>query len=249
MRRHLTYSNVIATLALFIALGGSSYAAIKITGRNVTDGSLTGKDLKKRSVALNRLKGTLPAGARGLKGDPGVKGDPGAKGDRGDAGPAGPVDPGRFVSSAGLYEVTAGPGDWQSLGTSLERSNVFGTWTTSSTDDGTTLLLDPSLPATIAGKAMRLRAVTPCWNATAGVLINDVIISTWRESATAGSVDVVEQEDVNDHTEAICKRYAFATPVDMSGGRRVSVRLSTGWTASGATIHIGGVTFEFDRAP
>jgi hypothetical protein len=27
MRRHLTYSNVIATLALFIALDGSSYAA------------------------------------------------------------------------------------------------------------------------------------------------------------------------------------------------------------------------------
>jgi hypothetical protein len=255
MRRHLTYSNVIATLALFIALGGSSYAAIKITGRNVTDGSLTGKDIKKRSVALNRLNGTLPAGAPGLKGDPGakgdpgVKGDPGAKGDRGDVGPAGPVDPGRFVSSTGLYEVTAGPGGWQALDASLRRSNVFGTWTTSSTDDGTTLLLDPSLPATIAGKGMRLRAVTPCWNATTGVLINDVIISTWRESATDAVTDVVEQEDPNDHTEAICKRYAFTTPVDMSGGRRVSVRLSTGWTASGATIHIGGVTFEFDRAP
>jgi hypothetical protein len=60
---------------------------------------------------------------------------------------------------------------------------------------------------------------------------------------------VVEREDVDDHTEAICKRYAFATPVDMSGGRRVSLRLSTGWTASGTSIHIGGVTFEFDRAP
>jgi hypothetical protein len=243
MRRHLTYSNVIASLALFIALGGSSYAAIKITGRNVTNGSLTGKDIKKRSVPLNRLKGTLPAGARGLTGETGAKGDPGA------TGPAGPVDPGRFVGSTGLYEVTVGPGGWQSLSTSLRRTNVFGTWTTNTIDDGATLLLDPSLPGTIAGKPMRLRAVTPCWNATTGVLISDVIISTWRENATATVTDVVEQEDPNDHTEAICKRYAFATPVDMSGGRRVSVRLSTGWTASGATIHIGGVTFEFDRAP
>ena len=90
----LTYSNVIATLALFIALGGSSYAAIKITGRNVTDRSLTGKDIKKRSVPLNRLKGTLPAAARGAKGDPGAKGDAG-QGRHGSARRAGPGRPGR----------------------------------------------------------------------------------------------------------------------------------------------------------
>ncbi len=171
MRRHLTYSNVIATLALFIALGGTSYAAVKITSRNVVDGSLTGKDLKKRSVQLNRLKGTLPAGARGAKGDTGATGapgSPGAPGAKGDTGPAGPVDPGRFVSSTGLYEVSVGPGAWQSLNPNLRRANVFGTWTSTTTDDGATLLLDPALPSTIAGKPMRLRAVTLCWDATAG---------------------------------------------------------------------------------
>jgi hypothetical protein len=31
----LTYANVTATLALFIALGGSSYAAVKLTGKDV----------------------------------------------------------------------------------------------------------------------------------------------------------------------------------------------------------------------
>jgi hypothetical protein len=243
MGRHLTYSNVIATFALFIALGGTSYAAIKITGRNVTNGSLTGKDIKKRSVPLNRLKGRLPAGAHGLQGDPG------AMGDKGEPGAAGSVDPGRFVSATGLYEVTIGPGGWGSLNPNLKRSDVFGGWVSSSTDDGASLLVDPALPGTIAGKAMRLRAVTPCWNATGSVTIADVIISTWRETATAGTTGVVEQEDPSDHTEAICKRYEFPTPVDMSGGRRVSVRLSTGWSTSGATIHIGGVTFELDRAP
>ena len=38
MHRRLTYSNVMATIAVFIALGGSSYAAVKITGKNVKDG-------------------------------------------------------------------------------------------------------------------------------------------------------------------------------------------------------------------
>jgi hypothetical protein len=240
--RRLTYSNVTATLALFIALGGSAYATVKVTGRDVVDGSLTGKDIKKESVSLDRLR-TVPKGPQGVAGP---KGDPGPAGERG---PAGPVDPGQFVSAAGLYEVTVAPGGWQSLNPNLKRSNVFGDWVTSSTDDGASLLLDPALPAQLAGKAMRLRAVTPCWNATGPVIITDVIVSTWRETATAGTTDVVEREDASDHTDAICKRYEFTPPVDMSGGRRVSVRLNTGWAASGATIHIGGATFEFDRAP
>src|SRR4051812_10228171 len=106
MRRHLSYSNVTATLALFIALGGSSYAALRITGRDVANGSLTGKDIKKRSVPVNRLRGPLPkgpAGAQGPKGDPGERGLPGS------------VDPSQFVASAGRYEVSVGPGAWQSL--------------------------------------------------------------------------------------------------------------------------------------
>ena len=61
--------------------------------------------------------------------------------------------------------------------------------------------------------------------------------------------DIVEQEDPDDHTEAICKRYEFAPPADMSGGRRVSIRINAGWEAVGATIQIGGATFESDRAP
>jgi len=41
----LTYANVVATLALFVALGGSSYAAIRITGANVKDGTLSSRDI------------------------------------------------------------------------------------------------------------------------------------------------------------------------------------------------------------
>ena len=40
LRRHLSYANVMATVAVFIALGGSSYAALKITGADVRNGSL-----------------------------------------------------------------------------------------------------------------------------------------------------------------------------------------------------------------
>jgi hypothetical protein len=97
LRTRLTYANVMATIAVFIALGGSSYAAIVVTGKTVKDSSLTGKDVKNLSLTGKDVKnrsllaadfkaGQLPAGPQGpqgAKGDPGAQGDPGAKGDPG----------------------------------------------------------------------------------------------------------------------------------------------------------------------
>ena len=50
MKKRLNYGNVTATLALFVALGGTSYAAVKIAGGDVRNGSLTGKDVKNGSL-------------------------------------------------------------------------------------------------------------------------------------------------------------------------------------------------------
>jgi uncharacterized protein YjbI with pentapeptide repeats len=45
-----TYGSVTATIALFAALAGTSYAAINISGSNIRNGTLTGADLKNESV-------------------------------------------------------------------------------------------------------------------------------------------------------------------------------------------------------
>jgi hypothetical protein len=70
-----------ATIAVFVALGGSSYAAVAITGKNVKNSSLTGKDVKDRSLLARDFRsGQLPAGPQGAKGDPGAPGTPGTPG-------------------------------------------------------------------------------------------------------------------------------------------------------------------------
>jgi hypothetical protein len=56
LRRHLSYANVMATVAVFIALGGSSYAALKITGADVRNGSLSNRDLKRNTLDGTRIK-------------------------------------------------------------------------------------------------------------------------------------------------------------------------------------------------
>jgi hypothetical protein len=56
LRRRLSYANVMATAAVFIALGGSSYAALSITGRDVVNRSLTNRDLKRNTLDGSRIK-------------------------------------------------------------------------------------------------------------------------------------------------------------------------------------------------
>jgi hypothetical protein len=51
-----SYANVLATAALFVALGGSSYAAVEITGKDVRDGSLTGADIRNNSLTSADIK-------------------------------------------------------------------------------------------------------------------------------------------------------------------------------------------------
>jgi formylglycine-generating enzyme required for sulfatase activity len=90
-----SHATVVAYLALFVALGGSSYAAIKVTSKNVVNNSLTGADVKNERLDTRDVKnlrasdfrpGELPAGSQG---PPGPKGDAGSQGERGEQGEQG----------------------------------------------------------------------------------------------------------------------------------------------------------------
>lgn len=84
-------SHAIGLLALFVALGGSAYAAATITGSSVKDGSLTGRDIKNRSLTKRDFRaGTLPAGRQGVAGPQGAPGPQGAAGSAGPVGSSGP---------------------------------------------------------------------------------------------------------------------------------------------------------------
>jgi hypothetical protein len=56
IRERLTYANVMSTLAVFIALGGSSYAAAKISGSSITPRSISGSKLKHNTLTGTQIK-------------------------------------------------------------------------------------------------------------------------------------------------------------------------------------------------
>jgi hypothetical protein len=86
-RRH---STAVAYLALFAALGGSAYAAVSVTGANIKDGTITGRDVKNRSLGTNKLSNSATASLKGRPGPTGPQGPKGDKGEQGTRGPAGP---------------------------------------------------------------------------------------------------------------------------------------------------------------
>ncbi len=71
IRSNLTYANVMSTVAVFVAIGGSSYAALTITGRDVKNGSLTYRDVKRNTLGGSRIKesrlGTVPRARNALR--------------------------------------------------------------------------------------------------------------------------------------------------------------------------------------
>src|SRR5215213_5585355 len=56
LQKHLSYSNVAATAALFIALGGTSYAVISVDSHDVVNNSLRSKDLRNNSVRSRDIR-------------------------------------------------------------------------------------------------------------------------------------------------------------------------------------------------
>jgi hypothetical protein len=105
VRGRLSYANVMSTVAVFIALGGVSYAAVTLPRNSVgttqlKKNAVTNVKLGANSVTSGKVRngsllakdfrvGQLTAGLPGLKGDAGVKGDTGIQGPIGAAGPPG----------------------------------------------------------------------------------------------------------------------------------------------------------------
>ena len=93
LRDRITYANVMATIAVFVALGGTSYAVKQIGSREIRDNSIRSRDVHNRSLLRKDFKsGQLlrgRRGARGLRGATGKTGRTGRTGRRGRTGAPG----------------------------------------------------------------------------------------------------------------------------------------------------------------
>ncbi len=117
------YANVTATMALIVALSGTSYAAIKLPANSVGSkqikkSAVANSDLRSNAVTSGKVKngsllsadfkaGQLPAGPAGAAGPRGFTGAKGDKGDKGDTGAPGSAKAYATVDNGGPTLVTA----------------------------------------------------------------------------------------------------------------------------------------------
>jgi hypothetical protein len=113
MKRWLTTSNVLATVAMLCALTGTSitavWAAPLLTGTNVRNSTLTGvdvKDLSLSSTDFTSAASTQLKAQTGPVGDKGPVGNTGSKGAKGRKGPAG-VDAAKAYSFITAADTTS----------------------------------------------------------------------------------------------------------------------------------------------
>jgi hypothetical protein len=111
VRARLSYANVTATLALFIALGGTTYAAAtlprnsvgnaqlrsnSVTAAKIRGGAVRSSEIRDRSVGLRDISTSARTSLRGTQG---------AQGPAGPAGPAGPGTGDRAAVTLGGAKV------------------------------------------------------------------------------------------------------------------------------------------------
>lgn len=63
IRHHVTYANVMASLAVFIALGGTGYAALRVGSDEIADNSVRGKDIRNRTLTQKDVRRNALTGA------------------------------------------------------------------------------------------------------------------------------------------------------------------------------------------
>ena len=122
LSRHIRH-NVVGYLALFAALGGTSYAAVQIPTASVgtaqlRNGAVTATKIKPHSlVASDFARGSLRGGPQGVRGPAGPHGTPGATGQQGKPGATG---------AQGTPGATGGPkGDSGTAHTTLVQKSII----------------------------------------------------------------------------------------------------------------------------
>jgi hypothetical protein len=120
--RRPSSATIISLVALFVALGGTGYAAVALAPRNsvgsaqVINGSLLKKDLSKKTVAA-------------LKGNRGLRGPAGAQGPAGPAGTAGATGPAGAAGAGGATGPVGATGPQGPAGTARAYAHVTRTGT------------------------------------------------------------------------------------------------------------------------
>jgi hypothetical protein len=275
LRARLTYGNVMATIAVFIALGGSSYAALRITGKNVVNNSLTGADIKNNSLTgadvKNLASGDI-ANGKLLAEDfaPGQVLTP-SQGDsryltptqgddryltptQGDGRYLTPTQgDGRYLPASGQIQLNASPLTWQKISaapgvdTLPQRPSIGATSFGGSSGalSDVPVAIEPTLPTVLVGKPLKFVGVNACYATDAVTTLDTVMIHLTTNAAGSGNTSQLLTDPTN-RTDIACRDYTLPTPHALAPGEDVSLEYDVNYSTNAGFFTAGRATFIFE---
>ena len=243
---------VIATVALFAALGGTSFAATKVIASTHKDKKADTKLVKKLAPTLNVKHAktadiaTAAANAtHATTADSATNatnaGNAANAANAANASKLGNVAASGYVQNSGAIFVSTGSSNWTALNSTDPISWTFttnATWASSSGAGSFFLTAHPSIPTALYGKNLELKGATLCYSASASAEITRVEVVQSRYSTSGIGAANVVVNDGTTRTDDACRTYPLSTPVTLSSLDDVSLVLSVTYTAAD-TLFLG----------
>jgi hypothetical protein len=255
---------VVATLALFVALGGTAVAAgTLITGKQIKNSSITGADVKNKSLTQRDFRGSVrgPRGPTGPAGPQGPQGSLGPQGPQGLPGSPNPnavnsdlldgKDSSAFVEKAGNILVSAGFSNWKSFWSTdplVFINNRIGTIVERTETGASAFRIDAQAPVALYGKPVRFLGVEICYDTgtSEGVTLEKVVVDVPRHTHE-GIGDINQQViDETHRSESACRLYSDSTPVVLTAQDGVGASMAVSWSSANERLYLGRTTFIFE---
>ncbi len=245
---------VIALIALFVALGGTSFAAINALPKN----SVGSKQLKKNAVTGVKIKNgavtaakinpsglTVPNATHATSADSATNATNATTATN--ANSLGGVAASGYVKNSGTIYVQQGHANWQPFAstdpvTVSRYTNGQGIF--SSATGSHQFRIDLTIPTALYGRALSFTGARICFGANTTSSITEVFLEKETETTTSGAPGPAPSLLVNDatvRTNATCLTYSGTSATTLTSSDQISIYLVANWTGS-ATLYLGSVT-------
>jgi hypothetical protein len=231
----------VALLALFLALGGTSFAAASY---------INGKQIKPHSIPQNRLTKVAVKALRGHKGAQGQRGSSGAQGVQGVQGPPGSPDTpiqvrDKLVASGGVIRVSAGTSNWRPYLSSDPLTFTYYTnytGITRSAAGASYLTVHPTVPSALYGKSFQLRGFELCYTTNTGVTFTNASLNVSSYASNGDSTANTVILDTTTRNDKACRTSMTSSPVVLTPNDDVAVYVYATWTNTSAVLYLGQVS-------
>jgi hypothetical protein len=246
---------VIALIALFVALGGTSFAAINALPKNsvgakqLKKNAVTGVKIKKGAVTASKINPsglTVPSATHATSADSATNATNATNATTAaNANALGGVAASGYVKNSGTIYVQQGHANWQPFVstdpvTVTRYTNGQGIFST--TVGSHQFRIDLTIPTSLYGHDLAFTGARICFGANTTSSITEVFVEKETETTGApGPAPSLLVDDTTHRTGGACLTYSGTSAATLSSSTQISIYLVANWTGS-ATLYLGSVT-------